>query len=48
MLTVIDRRQDHVAEQFALAIFGDQKRIQCVISTERFDDVMWISGQPGW
>ena len=46
MVTALNHLPYHVAEQFALAVFGNQERVHRIVSTQRPDDVVGIAHEP--
>ena len=45
-VAALDHGAYHVAEQFAFAVFGDQKRVQRIVAAQRPNDVVGIARQP--
>ena len=45
VVTVPNRLPYHFAEQFPLAVFGDQQRVHRIVATKRPDDVVGIARQ---
>ena len=46
MVTALNHLPYHVAEQFALAVFGDQKGVHPIVATQRPDDMVGVARQP--